>query len=495
MKQPSENRQKDKLSYLWLALSFVFMIFSDGRWAFALAPWLALPLLLRFVRYQKPVAGYFITVAVMTISSSIAWYGILPLPVHILMSLISGLFAALPYLADRIMARRVSGFLSTLIFPAAVTVMQFVSSFRPDLGTYGSLAYTQYGNLPLMQFASITGIWGIVFLISWFASTINYCWENGFAFERFKKAAVTYLCVLLAVFIYGGARLLLIKPAASSVRVAAVTTPSDIKARLTGYGLYGKSPFNLQESLALLESQTVKAAREGAKIIAWQEYGDLISNANIDVFLKQGQKIAADKKIYLLIDVGILDINKKEKGENATILIDPMGEIKWKYFKSYLVPAIEAPYFKKGDFKVPALDTPYGKIASVICFEYDHHRYIRSAGRGIGLFLVPALDFKELTPVHSRMALFRGIEHGFSVLKPTGEGLSIAADYCGRIIAERNYFTSKDRIMLADMSLKPVFTIYSVIGDVFAWLCVIGLIILIVVAVARRERTNITQNY
>jgi apolipoprotein N-acyltransferase len=489
MKQPLETQQKDKFLYLWLALSLVLMTFSDGQWAFALAPWLALPLLLRFVRYQKPVIGYLVTVAVMTISSSIAWYGLfpIPLPFHILFYFIPALFKALPYLADRLMARRVQGFLATLIFPVAVTAMQFFSSFRPDNGTYGSLAYTQFGNLPLIQLASVTGIWGIVFLIAWFASIINYCWENGFAFTKIRKAAGIYLCVLAVVFLYGGACLLLIKPAETSVRVAAVTTPSDIVGRVMGM-FAGKSPFNLQESLAILESQTTKAAQSGAKIIAWQEYGDLISREDIDVFIKRGQKIAAAKKIYLLICAGILDSKKKEKGENVSILIDPAGDIKWKHLKSYLVPMIEEPFFKRGDWKVPVLDTPYGKIASVTCFEYDHHRYVRSAGRGISLFLVPALDGKTLTPVHSHMAVFRGIENGYSVLKPTGEGLSIAADYCGRVIAEQNYFTSKERVMLADMPVKSVSTIYSVIGDLFAWLCIIGLIILIVVAVIRRKR-------
>ena len=489
MNQTSETQQKDKFSYFWLALSIVFMIFSDGRWAFALAPWLSLPLLLRFVRYQKPVVGYFITVAVITISYSIAWYGLLPipLPIWILLCLIPAFLRALPYLADKLMARRVQGFLSTLIFPAAVTVSQYLSSLRPDHGTYGSLAYTQYGNLPLIQLASITGIWGIVFLISWFASIINYCWENGFAFKRIRKVAGIYLCVLVAVFLYGGTRLLFIKPAETSVRVAAIATPSDFQV-LTGWIESGKSPLNLPESLALLESQTTKAAQSGAKIIAWQEYGYLITTKDIDVFIKHAQKIAGAKKVYLLVGVDIMDIKRKEKNENAAILIDPAGDVKWKYLKSYLVPVGEEPYHKRGDWKVPVLDTPYGKIASVICFEYDHHRYIRSAGRGINLFLVPALDGKGLTPVHSHMAVFRGIENGFSMLKPTGDGLSIAVDYCGRVIAEQNYVTSKERVMLADVPVKSVSTIYSVIGDVFAWICIVGFIILIVIAVIRRKR-------
>ncbi len=486
----NENQQKDKFSYLWLALALVLLIFSNGRWAFPFVPWFALLFLLRFVRFQKPLIGYFITVLVIMISSSIAWYGVIPMPlhIHILVYLIAGFFVALPYLADRIVARRLQGFLATLIFPAAVTALAYAMSISTGSGTWRSLAYTQYGNLPVMQLASITGLWGIVFLISWFASAFNYCWENGFVFNKIKRVAGIYLCVLLAVFLYGGARLLLLKSTETGVRVAAITTPSDIRSRGMAWVESGKSPFNLQESLALLESQTVKAADSGAKIIAWQEYGDLISNENIDAFIKHGQKIASTRKIYLLLSVAILDIKRKEKGENVSIFIDPTGNVKWRYLKSYLVPEVEEPYFKKGDKKIRIQDTPYGKIASVICFDFDFPAYIRSAGQGISLMLVPSFDWKEITPMHSQMAVFRAIENGFSILRPAGEGLSIAADYCGRVIAEQNYFTSKERVMLADVPMKSVFTIYSVIGDVFAWLCIIGLIILIAVAVIRRKR-------
>ncbi len=487
MEQQSKSRfAAGGWSYLWLILSLVFLIFSGGRWAYAGAPWLALPLLLRFVRCQKPLVGYLFTVVVITISSSIIWYGLFPLPLSmwVLFNLIPALFVAIPYLADRLIARRLPGFLSTLIFPIAVTVMEYVMSFRPGSGTYGSLAYSQFGNLPLIQIVSITGIWGIVFLIAWFASTINYCWENGFAWKKIGKTAGIYLCVFAVVILYGGARLIVIKPSETSVRVAAVTTPSDIVARIMG-AFSGISPFHLQKSVMILESQTVKAADAGAQIIAWKEYGDLISTEDMDTFVKSGQRIAADKKIYLLMDVGLLDSMQKEKGENVIVLIDPAGEIAWKYLKSYLVPIIEKPFFKKGDKIIPVLDTPVGKIASVTCFDFDHPGYVRSAGHGIGLFLIPAFDGETLTPVHSRMAVFRGIENGYSILKPTGEGLSIAADHCGRVIAKQDYATSHERIMLVDMPVKSVFTIYSLIGDAFAWLCIIGLSALIMVAVIR----------
>jgi apolipoprotein N-acyltransferase len=477
MEHETRSAQPNRRSFFILVMAFGFMIFSDGQWAWAVAPWVGLPLLLRFVRLHRPLTGYLAAVGVVTASSFIAWYGLypasIPKPIQVLYYLLPSLVLALPYLADRLIAPRLAGVWATLVFPMAFTAIRFAMSFRPGHGTYGSLAYTQYGNLPLMQLASVTGIWGIAFLIAWFASTVNACWENDFDFRRVRKIAGVYGCVWLLVYAYGAARLFLID-AEKTVRVAAVMTPDHAMARMMGER--GGGPFDFRESLAVLKSKTIKAARAGAKIVAWQEYADLISDDHIDAYIRQGQKLADRENIYLLLTAGVLDKHFKEKGENLSVLIDPEGQIRWKYLKRYLVPMVEEPYFKRGDRKIPSEETPYGKIAQVICFDNDHPRYVRSAADDVGLLVVPSFDGRILTPVHSKMAVFRAIENGFSILKPTGRGLSIAADACGRVIAKQNYFTTKKSVMLADVPIQAVHTIYEKIGGVFPWVSVLGLV-------------------
>ncbi len=53
----SINYQRDRLSYLWLALGIVLLLFSMPGWAIALAAWLAPVFLLRFVRTQPLLRG------------------------------------------------------------------------------------------------------------------------------------------------------------------------------------------------------------------------------------------------------------------------------------------------------------------------------------------------------------------------------------------------------------------------------------------------------
>jgi apolipoprotein N-acyltransferase len=92
------------------------------------------------------------------------------------------------------------------------------SRFTPN-ATWGSLAYTQYGNLPLMQLAAVTGIWGITFLMAWFASVIN---------SAVRPLALGYAGLLCFVLLAGAVRISLTPSDRSTVRAAAVSFPRDL---------------------------------------------------------------------------------------------------------------------------------------------------------------------------------------------------------------------------------------------------------------------------
>src|SRR5580765_4242880 len=59
---------------------------------------------------------------------------------------------ALPFLFDRILVQRAGPTLAVLVFPLAFVTMEFLRS--PVMATWYSIAYTQYGVLPLMQVAA-----------------------------------------------------------------------------------------------------------------------------------------------------------------------------------------------------------------------------------------------------------------------------------------------------------------------------------------------------
>jgi apolipoprotein N-acyltransferase len=133
---------------------------------------------------------------------------------------------------------------------------------------------------------------------------------------------------------------------------------------------------------------------------------------------------------------------------------------------------------------VPLVASPYGRLANAICYDLDFPGMIRQAGQsGADLLLAPSDDYPAIDPAHSHDATFRAIENGFSLVRQASKGLSMAVDYQGRVVAATDYYTTDQQTMVAYVPMHGVRTIYASIGDLFAWLCVIGLVALTGVAV------------
>ena len=88
---------------------------------------------------------------------------------------------------DRVLVSRLSGFAATLVFPFASSAFEFLTLWPNPMGAWGSLAYSQFSSLHLTQVASITGMWGVTFLVSWFASAVNWIWEEGGDWPRIRR--------------------------------------------------------------------------------------------------------------------------------------------------------------------------------------------------------------------------------------------------------------------------------------------------------------------
>jgi hypothetical protein len=67
-------------------------------------------------------------------------------------------------------------------------------------------------------------------------------------------------------------------------------------------------------------------------------------------------------------------------------------------------------------------------------------------------------------------------------------GLSIVADPYGRTLAAVDHYSASERVMVAQVPTKGVFTLYSVIGDLFGWLAVVGSVGLAIWAVVRGRK-------
>ena len=492
----------NRWAFLWLALAAIFILFSNGKWNIPIATWLFLVFALRFWRTQPLKRGFIIYTLVSIVPFYFAWQGVVPIPGigYFIFVVIISLFNASIFLIDRLVAPRLKGFVSTLVFPLAMVTMQYIMTLVSPYGSFGSLAYTQYGNLPLLQILSVTGLSGITFLLAWFASVVNWAWEQQFEWKKVWRGVVTYAGILAVLLLASGAYLIS-PPSSGTIRVAAIAATEivemdqDIQDSALRF-LSGEITETELESIRtefnaniddLLE-RSEREAHAGAGIVFWSEGAGYVLKEDETALIERGRRFARQEGIYLGMALASFKSGQRLI-ENKIVLIEPSGEVAWEYFKARPVPGEPV---VRGDGEILALDTPYGKIAAVICFDMDFPNLLRQAGEaGVDVMFNPSNDWEEVASLRMRMATFRAIENGFSLVRPTSNGFSVATDYQGRVLAITDYVTSEDPVVIAYVPTKGVKTIYSQIGDIFAWLCMAGLVTAIGWVLVRRKAAKL----
>lgn len=480
----TDSTKPKRQSYLWLLLGTILLIFSNGNWIIPLATWLAPIFLLRFVHTQKPGRGLLIFTFINIVVFIIAWQGMIPAPlgIYFLIAIGYGVLQSLTYVTDRLLTPRIYGFAKTLVFPLAWVTIEHFSALISPYTSWGSLAYTQYDHLPLIQVVAVLGLAGPTFLITWFASVINWAWGQDFKWPQIQSGVGLYTSILTSILLLGGARVNLFPPASDTVRVGALTTSPQMvyyDTCVAGRDIDFACTQKISDALLsdLLEHSR-QAAQTGAKIVVWQEDAVFLLEEAEATAIEQGQNLARQEKIYLgMTFFTVTRTYPNDLGENKVVWIAPSGEVLTEFLKARPVPGDDD---LPGDGHIPILNTPYGKIASTICYDMDFPNLIYQAGKAhADLMFVSANDGRDISPLHTRMAILRGVENGFSVVRATSYGLSTAADYQGRVLASLDDYTTEERLLIADVPTRGVTTLYSQIGDLFAWLCVTGLAVIV----------------
>jgi apolipoprotein N-acyltransferase len=483
-------------SLTWLAIGGALRFFDFGKRTIPMAVWLSPIFLLHFSRANDPLTGMLAIWSVIFLAALFAYRDVIPVPgifYPLIVAFIS-VTGTLPYLADRLLYARLPGFAAVMVFPIAWVIMEFITARTSPYTTWGSIAYTQYGDHPLMQLASVTGLWGISFLIAWFGSTINWAWDKQFDWSIIQGGLLAYAVLWSLVMLVGGMRLVRAK-SPRTVRVATIGWPEDILGRDTFTRLFASEPLSEKERIDfqnafgnlqnyfLEESQ--REACAGAKIVVWPEADLLIFQKDEAAFMERATKLTRDAQIYLLMGMGTIIDGNPARLENKAVLMDPSGNPVYSYIKKNPVPGWEAQISVPSDGRIHTYDSEYGLLASAICYDMDFPQFIRQAGKaGTDIMLVPASDWEPIKHLHHAMAVFRAVENGTSLVRATRWGNSTAVDSFGRTLAIMDSFSSAQNMMVAEVPISGVRTIYSKLGDWFAWLCVVGLLGLVGFAIA-----------
>ena len=308
-----------------------------------------------------------------------------------------------------------------------------------------------------MQIAALTGIWGITFAITWFASTAEWAWSRHFEWNTVRGPLLTCLSVLGGLVLAGAVRVALAGTDASALRIATLNRPVDLfvpgeMTRITEGRVRADEVAQVKAKLTELHTWFLdgsrRESRAGARLIAWPEANLLVFREDEPAFLERAKRLAAEEKIYLAMGIASIQLGAALPFENKLVIVDPSGSVVVNYLKSHPVAGWEASIMKPGDGVLPVVATPVGRVASAICFDADFPAFMRQAGQGrADLMIVVANEWKAIKDLHVQMAAFRAIENGVPLIRPAASGISSAIDPWGRMLAVGDFFARGDRTM------------------------------------------------
>lgn len=395
----------------------------------------------------------------------------------IIVGILLALLKALPYFY---WIKSKMRFQDTIIVASIMVLIEYIIYLiYPILGGLSD-AYTQFQNLYLLQIVTITGIYGITFIMYWTAAMVIWIWNNRSNQKVLRKYVTIFASVVGLIFIYGIVMYHFVGNPKESARIAGVTVPvshllnddEDVYATFYTDTFTDENVTNTQDKLASVTDElfikTKQEAEAGAKIVFWSELNGAVLKQDEAALLQRASTTAKEEGIYLIVSLLVKTPYESLK-ENKTVAFNSQGEQVAEYFK---YGRSIGELCQKGDGELQSFDTEYGKLATFICSDMAFASKIQQAGKSnVDILLVPASDWREMSLLATKTAIVRAVENGSNIIRHTNKGMSIVADNRGNILAQTNYFQSDTKTLAAQVITNGRFTLYSHVGNIFVYLC------------------------
>lgn len=377
----------------------------------------------------------------------------------IIFTLLLPLVFALIILLTRWTVLKINAWYSIFVFPVYFTVFEFLLlSFSSD-GSAASIAYSQSDVLSVIQIASVTGILGITFMLTFIPSAIAVNWFFYKKQKSFLLITTTTSVLFLVFFVFGYLRTSQ-KFKIISVKAGLVVADEklhDLSAKLNPVKEAAAQTFYLNaiDSLAVQKAQ----------IIILPERALNIHKENETETIARFCEAAKRNNVYLVIGYSNY---RNDKSRNSALAINPNGTILNDYDKVHLVTGLESQFTKGKNVGSFSFNGMQGGVA--ICKDLDFPDYIRSYGKyKVRFVAIPAWDFDVDAWLHSRMAVLRGVENGFSEIRVARQGSLTISDCYGRVSHEVDASGGNKAFLVAGMQPYSANTLYSRWGNWFGF--------------------------
>lgn len=418
-------------------------VFTGGQWNTPVAAWAGAVLTLRYYRAtRRPVVDFFLVSALVGAAGAVAWHGVVPavitapLPTAVI-PVTGAVVGMLVFVLDRWVYRRVGATtLASLVFPVAWTAVDAFTTGSADIGTFGSQAYTQVG-APTMQLAALGGLPLVVFMLGWGASLAALLWERWGEVPRWAWGSAA----LLALVLLGGVVRVLASPSADRmVDVAGVSLANgaiaDALAMDSGSTAFAEVSTATHRHLV---TEAGRLAASGAELIVFPEAAGFGTEDSLAELRSRLAEVARQYGAWIVLP--LLSVDTQPVANRVEVLA-PSGEVVLSHVK-YGGNAFEGSL--RGDGQLQVVETPFGRLSVVICWDADFPDVIRQAGeKDVDLMVIPANDWFEVRRIHAEMSVVRAIENGMAVVRQTGSGVSLAVDAYGRAHSWVDSFETSD---------------------------------------------------
>jgi len=368
------------------------------------------------------------------------------------------------------------------------------------------LGASQYQLLPLIQIASVTGIYGVSFLVVWASLSLLSGALVIIPRPQMRSAWIAEiilpLVVIVALFTFGLRQL---RTPSISTRTLKVTL---VQPSIPQTVIW--EPDKDDERFAELIRLSQQALSNRADLLIWPEAAVPKPLRYYHEMFDPIADLARSNHVWIIVgaDDAEQPLGSTRREDrlyfNGSFLINPQGElmdgyhkralvifgeyiplVRWLPFMKWFTP-IEG-QFTRGERAVPfTLDNPKVKTSVLICFEDIFPHLAREYADDDTDFLVNLTNngwFGEGAAQwqHATSALFRAIENGLPLVRCSNNGLTCWVDEHGRlrqIFRDQNGAIYGPGFMTVEIPLlaygeKRARTFYNQHGDWFGWGCVV----------------------
>jgi apolipoprotein N-acyltransferase len=414
------------------------------------------------------------------------------------------------------LASRKSKLLACALAPFLWTTLEYFRTNIPIIGSSWDLSgYPAARSMALLQITSVTGIYGLCFLIAAYGSLLAYAILQfaerkhslrdrslssgvGRILPAWKVAAIVTVLLLLVALI--GPPLI---PTAAPRYVAHL-----VQTNFPQSESYPPDWLQVHSAeLDQLEHISVDAAHQIPGIIIWPEVPAPFSFLE-QPFADRAKLIAQDSGNYFL--VGVVDWKRTPEGKwlasNSAVLLNPQGQRVFGYDKIHLLPFGEyvplrgwLTFAKKltadiSDFTPGSTygvaQLPQGKFGVFICYEAIFPSEVRQfTANGAQLLVTISNDGwfgrSSAPEQHMAMARVRAVENRRWLLRDTNNGYTESIDPYGRTAAQLALDIRGE--LDAPYDFRSDLTPYAKFGDWFSWLCIAVTIVLLALSFVGRR--------